>query len=77
MRDLIPAGFMTLPEALQRITVHVTEAHVESEQLNFHKRVQSYAATQQSIDPNMSATTEPRNLSRSIVRPSGAHPEKH
>jgi hypothetical protein len=66
MRDLIPAGFMTLPEALQRITVHVTEAHVESEELDFHKRVQSYAATGRSIEPNMS-----------IVRPSGAHLKKH
>jgi hypothetical protein len=44
MDDPIPAGFITLPEVLQRIAVHVSEAHLEIAKAD----AQSIAAVRQS-----------------------------
>jgi len=41
--DPIPAGFITLPEALQRLAAHVSEAHLASAKLDFQDRVSSFA----------------------------------
>jgi hypothetical protein len=41
--DPIPAGFITLPEGLQRIADCVSEAHVESAKLDFQANLQAYA----------------------------------
>ncbi len=43
MEDPIPAGFITLPEALQRIADCVSEAHVESARLDFQAHVDAIA----------------------------------
>ena len=45
MKDPIPAGFITLPEALQRIADCVSEAHVESAKLDFQANVHAIAKT--------------------------------
>ncbi len=44
MNDPIPAGFITLPEALQRIATYVSDAHLESAKIDFQDRVRSVAA---------------------------------
>jgi len=48
MDDPIPAGFITLPEALQRIAVHVSQAHLEIAKAELQEKVQSIAAVHQS-----------------------------
>ena len=48
MHDPIPAGFITLPEALQRIAVHVSEAHLEIAKAELQELAQSIAAVRQS-----------------------------
>jgi hypothetical protein len=58
MDDSIPAGFITLPEALQRLAAHVSEAHLENAKLDFQDRVLSYAAVQ-GEEQSATATNEP------------------
>ena len=48
MDDPIPAGFITLPEALQRIAVQVSEAHLEIAKAQLQEAAQSIAAIRQS-----------------------------
>jgi hypothetical protein len=60
VEDPIPAGFITLPEALQRLAARVSEAHLESAKLEFQERVLSFAANLQSIEQSATATNEPR-----------------
>jgi hypothetical protein len=45
VEDPIPAGFITLPEALQRLATHVSEAHLENAKLDFQDHVLSFAAS--------------------------------
>jgi hypothetical protein len=61
MTDPIPAGFMTLPEALQRIAVHVSEAHLDAGRAEMLEKAQSFAAFRQ----NMGGDTEGSELSES------------
>jgi hypothetical protein len=59
MDDPIPAGFITLPEALQRIATYVSDAHLESAKIDFLKRLQAVAAIQPDEEQTASATNEP------------------
>jgi hypothetical protein len=58
MDDPIPTGFITLPEALQRIVVHVSEAHLEIAKAKLQEKVQSIAAVRQSKESAESASSE-------------------
>jgi hypothetical protein len=50
MDDPIPAGFIRVPEALQRIAVHVSEAHLEIAKAELQDKAQLIAAVRQSKD---------------------------
>jgi hypothetical protein len=58
MDDPIPAGFITLPEALQRIAVHVSEAHLEIAKAELQEKVQSIAPVRQSKESTDRARSE-------------------
>jgi hypothetical protein len=58
VEDPIPAGFITLPEALQRIAECVSEAHVESAKLDFHANVHAIAKTRRGEGQSATATPE-------------------
>jgi hypothetical protein len=59
MYDPIPAGFMTLPEALQRIAGHVSEAHLEIAKAELQEDAQSIAAVRQSKESTDRASSKP------------------
>jgi hypothetical protein len=59
MHDPIPAGFITLPEALQRIAVHVSEAHLEIAKAELQELAQSIAAVRQSKESTDRTSSEP------------------
>jgi hypothetical protein len=59
MDDPIPAGFITLPEALQRIAVHVSEAHLEIAKAELQELAQSIAAVRQSKESTDRASSKP------------------
>jgi hypothetical protein len=58
MDDPIPAGFITLPEALQRIAVHVSDAHLEIAKAELQEEAQSIAAVRWSKESAESASSE-------------------
>jgi len=58
MDDPIPAGFITLPEALQRIAVHVSDAHLEIAKAELQEAAQSIAAIRQRKASAESASSE-------------------
>ena len=58
MEDPIPAGFITLPEALQRIADRVSEAHVESAKPDFQANVHAIAKTRRGEGQSATATPE-------------------
>ena len=58
MDDPIPAGFITLPEALQRIAVHVSEAHLEIAKAQLQEKVQSIAAVHLNKESADTASSE-------------------
>lgn len=58
MEDPIPAGFITLPEALQRIADCVSEAHVESAKSDFQANVHAIAQTRRGEGQSATATPE-------------------
>jgi hypothetical protein len=58
MDDPIPAGFITLPEALQRIAVHVSEAHLEIAKAELQEVAPSIAAVRQSKESADPASSE-------------------
>jgi len=60
MDDPIPAGFITLPEALQRIAVHVSESHLEIAKAELQELAQSIAAVRQSNESTDRASSKPR-----------------
>jgi hypothetical protein len=59
MDDPIPAGFITLPEALQRIAVHVSESHLEIAKAELQELAQSIAAIRQSKESADRASSKP------------------
>jgi hypothetical protein len=59
MDDPIPAGFITLPEAVQRIATYVSDAHLERAKSDFRDRLQALAAIQ-----TASATSEAPSAER-------------
>ena len=61
MDDPILAGFITLPEALQRLAAHVSEAHLETAKLDVQDRVLSFGAILQSEEQSATATTKSPN----------------
>ena len=58
MDDPIPAGFITLPEALQRIAVHVSDAHLEIAKAELQEAAPSIAAIRQSKESADRASSE-------------------
>ena len=58
MNDPIPTGFITLPEALQRIAVLVSEAHLEIAKAELQEKVQSIAAVRQSKESTDRTSSE-------------------
>jgi len=58
MDDPIPAGFITLPEALQRIAVHVSETHLEIAKAELQEKVQAIAAVRLSKESTDTASSE-------------------
>ena len=68
MDDPIPAGFITLPEALQRIATYVSDAHLESAKLDFQDRVRSVAAIRQDELQTASTNNEPQRQESSDFR---------
>src|SRR6516165_9827470 len=58
MDDPIPAGFITLPEALQRIAVLVSEAHLEIAKAELQEAAPSIAAIRQSKESADRASSE-------------------
>lgn len=58
MEDPIPAGFITLPEALQRMADCVSEAHVESAKPDFHPNADAIAQTRPGEGQSATATPE-------------------
>ena len=68
MDDPIPAGFITLPEALQRIATYVSDAHLESAKIDFQDRVRSVAAIRQDELQTASTNNEPQRQESSNFR---------
>ena len=60
MNDPIPAGFITLPEALQRIATYVSDAHLESAKIDFQDRVRSVAAIRRDELQTACTSNEPQ-----------------
>jgi hypothetical protein len=63
MDDPIPAGFITLPEALRRIANHVSEAQLEYTKIDLQERLRALRAIRQmekqdATEPNESAPAE-------------------
>ena len=58
MDDPIPAGFITLPETLQRIAVHVSDAHLEIAKAELQEVAPSIAAVRQSKESADPASSE-------------------
>src|SRR3974390_3582667 len=58
MDDPIPTGFITLPEALQRIAAHVSETNLEIAKAELQEPAQSIAAIRQSKDSADRASSE-------------------
>jgi hypothetical protein len=75
MDDPIPAGFITLPEALQRIAVHVSDAHLESMKLDFQNRAQAIAAIRRDREQSAGVANEPPITEAAAVHVSDAHLE--
>jgi hypothetical protein len=61
MDDPIPAGFITLPEALQRIAAHVSDAHLEIAKAELQELAQSIAAVRQSNESTDRASKLPES----------------
>jgi len=59
MDDPIPAGFMTLPEAVRRIAAHVSEAQLERAKIDRQKRLRAIRAMRQKVEQDATATNEP------------------
>src|SRR3954451_1364631 len=56
--DPIPAGFITLPEALQRIAACVSEAHVESAKLELQAKARALAQAKLGGQQRATTTSE-------------------
>src|SRR6185503_7087604 len=76
MDDPIPAGFITLPEALQRIAVQVSDPHLEIAKAELQEFDQSIAAIRQITESTDRARASSRNRKQPGPRP-GGHPRKH
>jgi hypothetical protein len=58
VEDPIPAGFITLPEALQRIADWVSEAHLESAKLELQAKIDAIARLRHGEGQNATATPD-------------------
>jgi hypothetical protein len=58
MDDPIPAGFVTLPEALQRIADWVSEAHLESAKLQLQAKIDAIARLRHEEGQSTTATPD-------------------
>jgi len=76
MHDPIPAGFITLPEALQRIAVHVSEAHLEIAKAELQEIPNQSPQSVRAKRAPTEQVASSRNRKQPGPRPLG-HPRKH